>query len=129
MRQAASDFKRDLNAQAGDSAGEPTGNDGLDMTAVSDGIMRAKDYLVKVVIGGTGTAKVALRGKDRDDVWGIAGENDGLVNLGEDLVAGKTYFFKAEDLGVFTRAKTFVQNSTGSPTISTWLAPIYERGD
>jgi hypothetical protein len=129
MRQAASDFKQDLNAQAGNSAGLPTGNDGLDMTAVSDGGMRASKYTLLVTVGGTGSAVVSVYGKGRSAVWGAAGDNAGAVNGGVALAAGNSYYFEVENLGIFLRCKTYVSGSTGSPTISTFLAPIYERGD
>ena len=131
MRQACSNFKQDLSGQSGDSAAEPTNNDGLDMTDVSDNAAaRPRQYLLMVTLTGAGTTVISLRGKGQSDVWGVAGDNGGKVNGGNALTAPGTYYFVINDLGVFKRVKTFASGSAGGPpTISTFLAPIFESGD
>lgn len=129
MRQAASNFIQDLSASSGLTA-EPVGAVGWDLTAVSDGAMRAANYRLKITVGGTGSAKVAMRVRDEADAWGVAGENEAQVNLGAAMTAGKTYFFEVENLGTYKRARALLSEITsGAPTISTWLSAVYERGD
>lgn len=127
MRQTLGKKEQHLNAQAG-AIGAPTGDVGIAMSAFS-GAAKVSKHLLTVQVGGTGSIEVALYGRPTGGLWGALGNKEGKVNDGTALTAGNTYHFEIENLGAFERVFTRTLNATSSPTTSTWLQEILERGD
>jgi hypothetical protein len=129
MRQAGSDFKQDLAAETAFPTAEPTLiTDGVDVEPGA--LMRVAKVLVKVLVGGTGTIKVSIRGRDRDGDWGVVGENGGFVNLGAALAArAEPYYFFLRDVGVFNRFAAIGSDESAAAELSVWFAAVMERGD
>lgn len=109
---------------------DPTGSEGIDMSMFS-GVAKVKKYLAKVEVGGTGSAIVALWGKDPDphNEWAPAGNNDGNFNNGAAIAAGQKRFFVVENAGVFARLAGKHVVSSGAPTVTIDVTEIPERGD
>jgi hypothetical protein len=107
---------------------DPSNDDGLNMAEFT-GPMRVTGWLVTVTIGGTGSALVALWGKDEAAVWGALGESDGALNANApspQLVAGRAYHFFFNHLGIFARLAGRHVVVSGAPTVDVRISDVLQ---
>ncbi len=108
-------------------------------------IMKPAKWLVEVKVGGTGSVKVQLWGRDFQlnatgtgaaaGDWGYVGVNKGYLNGGSPIAAGETYHFVVSDVGVLRDLAVAVPSGdvVGAPTTTVYVSEVLEnslaRGD
>lgn len=93
---------------------EPTGDDGIAISAFGYGDKAPDAIHVDVAVSGTTpSGLLAIRTRGRTTAtWGAGGENDGFLNFGEPIT--KSCHFTIRDVGACDRLAIFADSVSGT---------------